>query len=107
MAFRSVVTLSRRESEVAELVRDGLTNREIANRLFISERTVEGHVAQPLQHLPLGREELVRSHDASRTSWSPRSRATSSIESTSSSVVLKLTKHGLSQTWSSISAEAR
>lgn len=46
MAFRSVVTLSRRESEVAELVRDGLTNREIANRLFISERTVEGHVAQ-------------------------------------------------------------
>lgn len=46
MAFRSVVTLSRRESEVAELVRDGLTNREIANSLFISERTVEGHVAQ-------------------------------------------------------------
>ena len=46
MAFRSVVTLSRRESEVAELVRDGLTNREIANRLYISERTVEGHVAQ-------------------------------------------------------------
>lgn len=46
MAFRSVVTLSRRESEVAELVRDGLTNREIANRLFISERTVEGHVSQ-------------------------------------------------------------
>lgn len=46
MAFRSVVTLSRRESEVAELVRDGLTNREIASRLFLSERTVEGHVSQ-------------------------------------------------------------
>lgn len=46
MAFRSVVTLSRRESEVAELVGDGLTNREIATRLFISERTVEGHVSQ-------------------------------------------------------------
>jgi DNA-binding CsgD family transcriptional regulator/sugar lactone lactonase YvrE len=36
--------LSRREREVAELVAQGLTNREIAQRLFISERTAEGHV---------------------------------------------------------------
>jgi len=36
--------LSRREREVAELVAHGMTNREIAERLFISERTAEGPV---------------------------------------------------------------
>ena len=37
--------LSRREMEVAELVADGATNAQVAARLFISERTVESHVA--------------------------------------------------------------
>ncbi len=41
-----MVQLSRREREVAELVAAGHTNREIAAKLFISERTVEGHVPQ-------------------------------------------------------------
>jgi adenylate cyclase len=36
--------LSRRESEVAMLVAQGLTNRQIAERLHISERTAEGHL---------------------------------------------------------------
>ncbi len=36
--------LSRREREVAAMVAAGLTNREIARRLFIAERTAEGHV---------------------------------------------------------------
>jgi len=38
--------LSRREREVAGLVAEGLTNRQIAERLFIAERTAEGHVEQ-------------------------------------------------------------
>ena len=36
--------LSRRQREVAALVAAGLTNREIAERLFIAERSAEGHV---------------------------------------------------------------
>jgi DNA-binding CsgD family transcriptional regulator/sugar lactone lactonase YvrE len=38
------VSLTRREREVALLVVEGLTNRQIAERLFIGERTAEGHV---------------------------------------------------------------
>jgi non-specific serine/threonine protein kinase len=36
--------LSRRERDVARLVADGMTNRQIGERLFISWRTVGGHV---------------------------------------------------------------
>jgi len=36
--------LSRRQAEVTKLVAAGMTNREIARRLFLSERTVESHL---------------------------------------------------------------
>jgi DNA-binding CsgD family transcriptional regulator len=36
-------TLSRRESEVAEMIAWGASKKEIAKQLFISERTVENH----------------------------------------------------------------
>jgi DNA-binding CsgD family transcriptional regulator/tetratricopeptide (TPR) repeat protein len=46
--------LSRREREVAALVARGLTNREIARTLVISERTAENHVQHILTKLGFG-----------------------------------------------------
>jgi DNA-binding NarL/FixJ family response regulator len=39
-----VKALTRREREIAELVADGLGNRDIAERLYLSKRTVDSHV---------------------------------------------------------------
>ncbi|WP_448611466.1 ATP-binding protein [Geodermatophilus sp. URMC 60] len=43
--------LTRRQQEVADLVAEGLTDREIAARLVISPRTAESHVEQILTRL--------------------------------------------------------
>src|SRR5256712_13640760 len=43
--------LTVREREVAKLIADGLTNREIAERLVISERTAESHVERIMAKL--------------------------------------------------------
>jgi non-specific serine/threonine protein kinase len=43
--------LTRREREVADLIAKGLTNKEIAARLVISQRTAEGHVEHILVKL--------------------------------------------------------
>jgi DNA-binding CsgD family transcriptional regulator len=48
---RKPVMLSSREAEVARLVAEGLTNRQIAERLVISERTAENHVQHILTKL--------------------------------------------------------
>jgi DNA-binding CsgD family transcriptional regulator len=47
--------LSARETEVVALVADGLTNRQIADRFVLSERTVESHVRNALLKLGLSR----------------------------------------------------
>jgi non-specific serine/threonine protein kinase len=44
-------TLTRREREIATLVATGLTNREIAGKLYLSVRTVEVHVDHVLTKL--------------------------------------------------------
>jgi DNA-binding NarL/FixJ family response regulator len=43
--------LSKRELEVAGLVASGMTSRGIAERLFLSERTVESHLEHILTKL--------------------------------------------------------
>lgn len=45
--------LTRREREVLKLIASGLTNRQIAEKLFISVKTVETHRARILQALDL------------------------------------------------------
>jgi pimeloyl-ACP methyl ester carboxylesterase/DNA-binding CsgD family transcriptional regulator len=45
------VALSRREREVAQLLARGLSNREIAGRLYLSERTIDNHVHHILDKL--------------------------------------------------------
>jgi DNA-binding NarL/FixJ family response regulator len=46
--------LSERERQVLGLIAEGMSNRAIAARLFVTERTVEAHVTQIFQklHLP-------------------------------------------------------
>jgi DNA-binding NarL/FixJ family response regulator len=41
--------LTRREREVLELIKEGLTNREIAKALFLSQATVKVHVRHILE----------------------------------------------------------
>lgn len=54
-------SLSKREREVFPLMALGYTNKEIANRLFISTKTVEAHKASIMHKLSLNsRPELVR-----------------------------------------------
>ncbi|WP_298444811.1 helix-turn-helix transcriptional regulator, partial [Gordonia sp. (in: high G+C Gram-positive bacteria)] len=49
VAAAQPLPLTVREREIASLVAVGLTNREIADRLVVSVRTVEGHIYRACQ----------------------------------------------------------
>lgn len=59
-ALGSPAGLTTRETEVARLAASGLTNREIASRLYVSVRTVEGHLAQAYAKLGIRRRRDLR-----------------------------------------------
>ncbi|MGI5491256.1 helix-turn-helix domain-containing protein [Microtetraspora malaysiensis] len=53
--------LSERERQIATLAGSGLTNREIAQRLYLSPKTVEAHLARIFAKLDVrSRVELTR-----------------------------------------------
>jgi DNA-binding NarL/FixJ family response regulator len=61
--------LSGRERQVAELIADRLTNREIAGRLVLSEKTVERHLSRIFVKLELSsRVQLARMVEGERAS---------------------------------------
>jgi DNA-binding NarL/FixJ family response regulator len=55
------VTLTRREWDVLELMRDGLSTGEIGTRLFVTPETVRTHIASILRKLDVpDRESALR-----------------------------------------------
>jgi len=64
--------LTPREREVAALVAAGLSNKEIAEKLVIGERTAEGHVEHILGKLELrSRSQIASWHTGGNPSRSP------------------------------------
>ena len=62
-----LAALSERERDIAELLADRLRNRQIAERLHLSEKTVERHVSRILGKLGVGsRVDVARAVDRER-----------------------------------------
>jgi DNA-binding NarL/FixJ family response regulator len=53
--------LTAREAQIARLAADGLSNPEIATRLFVSPRTAEYHLAKVFTKLGIGSRVELRS----------------------------------------------
>lgn len=67
-ALSGIESLTPAELRVADLVATGITNREVAQALFLSEKTVEGHLGRIFRKLEIGsRTELVAKLDRRRS----------------------------------------
>src|SRR5206468_3961525 len=78
-AYGRMGKLSRREQEVIDLLRQGLTNREIAKTLYISEATAKVHVRHILEKLAARtRAEAVAIYAAEEVKTRSGSRSTAS-----------------------------
>ena len=60
-------SLSPREREIARLIAHGLTNRQIAEELTLSVRTVEGHIYNARTKL-----DVATRHELARAVWGHR-----------------------------------
>jgi two-component system response regulator DevR len=54
-ADRRLAVLTEREREVLDLIADGLTNRQIGERLFLTEKTIKNYVSSLLSKLGMQR----------------------------------------------------
>lgn len=64
--------LTRRETEILQLVAGGLTNKEIANQLTITEGTVKNHVHNALEKLHLSNRTQAAAYTVSQGFGVPR-----------------------------------
>lgn len=64
-------TLSERERRLLGLIGEGLTNREIAGRLFLSERTVRNYVSRLLAKLGVRRRAQAAAYAAKHPEIAP------------------------------------
>jgi DNA-binding NarL/FixJ family response regulator len=73
-----VEALTPSELRVARLAADGQTNREIAQALYVTMKTIEGHLARAYGKLQIaGRAELAQALEAKRPGCSPSGEASS------------------------------
>jgi len=66
LSKRQESVLSPRELEVGALIVEGLNNKQIAARLFLSERTAENHVKNILDKLGFGSRAQIAAWIAAR-----------------------------------------